>query len=196
MLKARDMQDCLKLVHCHPGSQLQDIRRVKDAINELAHVYAELKLMGAGLEYIDVGGGLGIDYDGSGTNFASSMNYTLNEYASDVVYRVGSVCNARNIPHPLIISESGRAIAAHHSVLIFNCAGPLGARSASRSTGREAEQFGGDRALPQPVRDLLDAYRNIDERRLVECYPRRAHGARPGAADVQPGPAVARVPRA
>ena len=117
------MQDCLQLVHCHPGSQLQDIRRVKDAINELAHVYAELKLMGAGLEYIDVGGGLGVDYDGSGTNFASSMNYTLDEYASDVVYRIASVCNARGIEHPMIVSESGRAIAAHHSVLIFNVLG-------------------------------------------------------------------------
>src|ERR1700761_9641931 len=119
ILKSHDMLDCLQLVHCHPGSQLQDIRRVKDAINELAHVYAELKLMGAGLQYIDVGGGLGVDYDGSGTNFASSMNDTLNEYASDVVYRIASVCNARHIPHPMIISESGRAVAAYHSVLIF-----------------------------------------------------------------------------
>ena len=120
---AQDMLDCLQLVHCHPGSQLQDIRRVKDAINELAHVYAELKLMGAGLQYIDVGGGLGVDYDGSGTNFSSSMNYTLNEYASDVVYRIASVCNARDIPHPMIVSESGRAIAAYHSVLIFDALG-------------------------------------------------------------------------
>jgi len=109
------MLDCLQLVHCHPGSQLQDIRRVKDAINELAHVYAELKLMGAGLQYIDVGGGLGVDYDGSGTNFASSMNYTLNEYANDVVYRIANVCNTRKIPHPMIVSESGRAVAAHHN---------------------------------------------------------------------------------
>ena len=117
------MLDCLKLVHCHPGSQLQDIRRVKDAINELAHVYAELKLAGAGLEYIDIGGGLGIDYDGTGTNYSSSMNYTLDEYANDVVYRIASVCNARGVDHPMIISESGRAIAAHHSVLIFNILG-------------------------------------------------------------------------
>ena len=169
ILRARNMLDCLKLVHCHPGSQLQDIRRVKDAINELAHVYAELKLMGAGLEYIDVGGGLGIDYDGSATNYPSSMNYTLNEYANDVVYRVASVCNARNIPHPLIISESGRAIAAHHSVLIFNVLG-RSALDRFRVDGQDAQEFGGERALPQPVRDLLDAYRNIDERRLVECY--------------------------
>ncbi|MCK7510146.1 MAG: hypothetical protein MZV70_42990 [Desulfobacterales bacterium] len=101
------MEDCLQLVHCHPGSQLQDIRRVKDAVNELAHVYAELKLMGAGLRYIDVGGGLGVDYDGSRTNYASSMNYTLAEYASDVVYRIANVCNARGIEHPVIVERVG-----------------------------------------------------------------------------------------
>ncbi|MFI4914030.1 MAG: biosynthetic arginine decarboxylase [Steroidobacterales bacterium] len=168
-LRALDMLDCLKLVHCHPGSQLQDIRRIKEAINELAHVYAELKIMGAGLEYIDVGGGLGIDYDGSGTNFSSSTNYTLNEYASDVVYRIGSVCNARSIPHPLIISESGRAIAAHHSVLVFNVLG-RSALDRFNISSQEADRNGGHPPLPQPVRDLLDAYRAVDERRLVECY--------------------------
>jgi arginine decarboxylase len=169
VLKARDMLDCLQLVHCHPGSQLQDIRRVKDAINELAHVYAELKLMGAGLQYIDVGGGLGVDYDGSGTNFSSSMNYTLNEYASDVVYRVASVCNARNIPHPVIVSESGRAVAAYHSVLIFDALGSS-ALDKFRVTGQVTEDYNGDKELPQPVRDLFDAYRSVSERRLVECY--------------------------
>ncbi|HET9388997.1 MAG TPA: biosynthetic arginine decarboxylase [Steroidobacteraceae bacterium] len=169
ILKSRDMLDCLQLVHCHPGSQLQDIRRVKDAINELAHVYAELKLMGAGLQYIDVGGGLGVDYDGSGTNYSSSMNYTLNEYASDVVYRVASVCNARDIPHPMIISESGRAVAAYHSVLIFDALGSS-ALDKFRVTGNEADDYDGDEELPQPVQDLTVAYRSVSERRLVECY--------------------------
>jgi arginine decarboxylase len=169
VLKSHDMLDCLQLVHCHPGSQLQDIRRVKDAINELAHVYAELKLMGAGLRYIDVGGGLGVDYDGSGTNFASSMNYTLQEYASDVVYRVGSVCNARDIPHPMIVSESGRATAAYHSVLIFDALGSS-ALDKFRVTGYEAEDYPGDEELPQPVQDLFEAFRAVSERRLVECY--------------------------
>jgi len=169
VLKERNMLDCLQLVHCHPGSQLQDIRRVKDAINELAHVYAELKLMGAGLQYIDVGGGLGVDYDGSGTNFSSSMNYTLNEYASDVVYRVASVCNARNIPHPVIVSESGRAVAAYHSLLIFDALGSS-ALDKFRVTGEVAEDYNGNEELPQPVRDLFDAYRSVSERRLVECY--------------------------
>src|ERR1035438_6997353 len=169
LLKERKMLDCLQLVHCHPGSQLQDIRRVKDAINELAHVYAELKLMGAGLQYIDVGGGLGVDYDGSGTNFSSSMNYTLNEYASDVVYRIASVCNARDIPHPMIISESGRAIAAYHSVLIFNALGSS-ALDKFKVTGEVTQDYGGSEELPQPVQDLFDAYRSVSERRLVECY--------------------------
>ena len=169
VLKSRDMLDCLKLVHCHPGSQLQDIRRVKDAINELAHVYGELKTIGCGLEYIDIGGGLGIDYDGSATNFPSSMNYTLHEYAGDVVYRIGSVCNARGIAHPLIISESGRAIAAHHSVLVFNVLGSS-ALDRFRIDGKDLTEFGGIKQLPAPVRDLIDAWRNIDERRLVECY--------------------------
>jgi arginine decarboxylase len=169
VLKERDMLDCLQLVHCHPGSQLQDIRRVKDAINELAHVYAELKLLGAGLQYIDVGGGLGVDYDGSGTNFSSSMNYTLAEYANDVVYRVASVCNARNIPHPVIVSESGRAVAAYHSVLIFDALGSS-ALDQFRVTGEVAEDYTGKQELPQPVRDLFDAYRSVSERRLVECY--------------------------
>ena len=168
-LKARDMLDCLQLVHCHPGSQLQDIRRVKDAINELAHVYAELRLMGAGLQYIDVGGGLGVDYDGSGTNYSSSMNYTLNEYASDVVYRIASVCNAREVPHPMIVSESGRAVAAYHSVLIFDVLGSS-ALDKFRVTGREEEDYGGGDELPQPVHDLFEAFRSVSRRRLVECY--------------------------
>lgn len=168
-LKRHDMLDCLELVHCHPGSQLQDIRRIKDAINELAHVYAELKLMGAGLKYIDVGGGLGVDYDGSGTNFASSMNYTMNEYASDVVYRIRSVCNARNIDHPVIVSESGRATAAHHSVLVFNVLGSS-ALDRFRVAERLEENYAGGQELPQPILDLFEAYRSISQRRLVECY--------------------------
>ncbi|MGC4028880.1 MAG: biosynthetic arginine decarboxylase [Steroidobacteraceae bacterium] len=168
VLRERGMLDCLQLVHCHPGSQLQDIRRVTEAINELAHVYAELKLLGAGLQYIDVGGGLGVDYDGSGTNFASSMNYTLVEYASNVVYRVASVCNERGVEHPMIISESGRAIAAHHSVLIFDV---LGCSALDRFTVQAADIPGSrQRDIPQPVRDLADAFRSVSPRRLVECY--------------------------
>ncbi len=169
VLREHDMLDTLELVHCHAGSQLQDIRRVKDAINELAHVYAELKLMGAGLKYIDVGGGLGVDYDGSGTNFESSMNYTIDEYASDVVYRIASVCNARGIEHPMIVSESGRATAAHHSVLVFNALGSS-KLDQFRISGSVEQDYHGDQELPQPVLDLFEAFRSVSERRLVECY--------------------------
>jgi arginine decarboxylase len=165
VLREHDMLDCLELLHCHPGSQLQDIRRVTEAINELAQVYAEMKRLGAGLRYIDIGGGLGVDYDGSGTNFSSSMNYTLNEYANDVVHRIASVCNARGIDHPMIISESGRAVAAHHSVLIFNT---LGATVFDRFEVGDVD--GGTHELSQPIQDLIAAYHAISERRLVECY--------------------------
>jgi arginine decarboxylase len=169
VLKEQGMEDCLQLVHCHPGSQLQDIRRVKDAVTELAHVYAELKQLGAGLQYIDIGGGLGVDYDGSRTNYESSMNYTLAEYASDVVYRIGSVCNARGIDHPVIVSESGRAVTAHHSVLICDV---LGSSRLDRFRVSDADEqkVRGTRNMPQPVRDLLDAFHSVTERRLVECY--------------------------
>ncbi len=166
VLREKNMLDCLQLVHCHPGSQLQDIRRVKEAINELAHVYVELVSLGAGLQYIDVGGGLGVDYDGSGTNFSSSMNYTLVEYANDVVYRVASVCNSRGVAHPMIISESGRAIAAHHSVLIFNVLG----RSALDGFELSKDDIAPPKSAPQPVRDLAEAWRSVTPRRLVECY--------------------------
>jgi len=169
VLKQHNMLDCLELVHCHPGSQLQDIRRVKDAINELAHVYAELKLLGAGLKYIDIGGGLGVDYDGSGTNYDSSMNYTINEYASDVVYRIASVCNAREVEHPIIVSESGRATVAHHSVLICNVLGSS-ALDQFRVADQLGEEFGDTEELPQPVQDLFGAFRGVSDRRLVECY--------------------------
>src|SRR5512135_1577072 len=122
-LKAVHMEDCLELLHFHLGSQITNIRQIKGAVVEAARVFVELHRAGAGLRYMDVGGGLGIDYDGSQTNFESSVNYTLQEYANDVVYHVQTVCEEANIPHPTIISESGRAVAAFHSVLVFGVMG-------------------------------------------------------------------------
>jgi arginine decarboxylase len=134
LLTAHGMLDALKLIHCHPGSQIQDIRRLKEAVGELGHIYAELVHLGVGIEYVDVGGGLGVDYDGSRTNFSSSMNYTIQEYASEVVYRIGSVCAEREVPHPTIISESGRAMAAYQSVLVINVLGAAGPRTTYAGT--------------------------------------------------------------
>jgi len=165
-LRLHKMLDCLQLVHCHPGSQLHDIRRVKETIGELAHVYAELKQLGANLQYIDIGGGLGVDYDGTRSNYESSMNYSLREYASEVVYRIASICNIRGIPHPIIVSESGRATAAHHSVLLFNVLGSSRLDHFRFLDGDLKDKT----SLPQSLLDLREAYASLTEQKLVECY--------------------------
>ncbi|HZL13848.1 MAG TPA: biosynthetic arginine decarboxylase, partial [Verrucomicrobiae bacterium] len=125
MLKSENLGHCLKLLHFHIGSQVPDILTVKKAVQEAARFYAKLNKMGFPIEYIDVGGGLGVDYDGSRSNFDSSTNYTLQEYTNDIVYYIADVCNAEKVPHPNIISESGRAIVAHHSVLIVEVFGSI-----------------------------------------------------------------------
>jgi arginine decarboxylase len=119
-LRGLGMLDCLQLLHFHIGSQITNIRAVKDALREASRIYVELHALGASMRYLDCGGGLGVDYDGSQTNFHSSVNYTLAEYASDIVIQVAEACNTRGVPHPDIVTESGRALVAHHSVLVFN----------------------------------------------------------------------------
>jgi arginine decarboxylase len=162
-LKTHGMADCFKLLHFHLGSQITNIRQVKGAVNEAARLYAELSKAGAGLEFMDVGGGLGIDYDGSQTDFESSVNYTLQEYANDVVYHIQNVCDEANVPHPTIITESGRAIAAYHSVLVFNVLGVsgLGDEDAPLELPPEPEQ---------PLIDLQETYRATTSRNLLETY--------------------------
>ncbi|HHN77680.1 MAG TPA: biosynthetic arginine decarboxylase, partial [Phycisphaerales bacterium] len=164
-LKAEGMADCLKLVHFHVGSQVCDIRQIKSAVSELARLYCELRRMGAGLDTIDIGGGLGVDYDGSNSAWPSSVNYSLAEYASDVVYRIKTACDDAGQPHPGIISESGRALSAHSSVLIFNILGRARFRGDPdmpwvRRLIDEEQRAGGE--VPQPVRDLLQAWEAID----------------------------------
>jgi arginine decarboxylase len=117
-LKGEGMADSLVLVHFHVGSQVPDIGVIKRAVREAARFYAKLSKMGHPMQFVDVGGGLGVDYDGSRTAYESSMNYTLQEYARDVVYNIIDVCDSEKVPHPTIVSESGRAIVAHHSVLV------------------------------------------------------------------------------
>src|SRR3984957_9558092 len=125
MLRAENLGHCFKLLHFHIGSQVPDILTVKKAVQEASRFYAKLYKMGFAIEYMDVGGGLGVDYDGSRSAFDSSTNYTLQEYTNDIVYYIGDVCNAEKEPHPNIISESGRDIVAHHSMLVVEVFGSI-----------------------------------------------------------------------
>ncbi len=163
VLKAAGMEDSLKLLHFHLGSQITNIRQVKGAVTEAVRIYAELKKAGAGLEYMDVGGGLGIDYDGSQTDFESSVNYTLQEYANDVVYHIQNVCDEAEVPHPTIITESGRAVAAYHSVLVFNVLGvsEFGEATLTPDLPEHAEQ---------PLIDMQETYRSLSNKNLLESY--------------------------
>ena len=163
-LKARGMEDCFELLHFHLGSQIPNIRIVKGALNEAARIYVELVRNGAGLKYLDVGGGLGIDYDGSQTNFESSVNYTLEEYANDVIYHVQSVCDEAGVKHPNIISESGRAIVAYHSVLVFNVLGVSGFSEEISVNGDSSDD------VEQPLVDLRETYQNLTARNALESY--------------------------
>jgi len=125
ILREAKMESAFKLLHFHIGSQIPDILTIKRAVREAAMYYAKLHKLGHPLEYLDVGGGLAIDYDGSRSEFHSSMNYTLEEYASDIIYNVMDVCDDEKVPHPNIVSESGRAIVAHHSVLVVQAFGAI-----------------------------------------------------------------------
>ncbi len=166
-LRRHGMGDCLNLLHFHLGSQINNIRNIKQAIIELVRVYVEMQRLGAGLKYVDVGGGLGVDYDGSHTDFGSSVNYGLQEYANDVVFHVKEICDAAGIDHPTIISESGRAMVAHHSVLVFNVLGWSGfARfdvPAAITPQQRAE-------MPGPVVNLFDTFTGLTDANFMEYY--------------------------
>ena len=162
-LKDLGMADCLNLLHFHLGSQITNIRQIKGAVNEAVRVYVDLARAGAGLKYLDVGGGLGIDYDGSQTDFESSVNYTLQEYANDIIYHAQNVCDEVGVPHPTIVTESGRAIAAYHSVLVFNVLGVsgMGEPDVPAEPPPDAEQ---------PLIDLQETYRGLTAKNLLESY--------------------------
>ncbi len=163
-LKSLGMADGFELLHFHLGSQITNIRMLTAAVNEAARIYCELHKRGAGLKLLDVGGGLGVDYDGSQTNFESSMNYSLQEYANDVVYHIANVCREAEVPEPDIITESGRAVAAFHSALIFEAIG--------------VSEQGGKSDLPkqvpadfeQPLHTLAMTFEGICSRNLLESF--------------------------
>src|SRR5690349_23974205 len=163
MLKTEGLAHCFKLLHFHIGSQVPDILVVKRAVQEAARFYAKLQKMGFQVEFLDVGGGLGVDYDGSRSAFDSSTNYTLQEYANDIVYYVADVCNTEKVPHPDIISESGRAVVAHHSVLIVEVFGSI-----EKVRNGDTFQYS-DNEHPL-VRELLDIRKNLPKLNKLEAY--------------------------
>lgn len=160
-LKKIDKLNCLKLFHFHIGSQIPEIRTIKDAITEGGRVYAKLRKMGAPIEYFDVGGGVGVDYDGSKSNYHSSMNYALPDYVGDVVYILKQICDLEDVEHPHIVSETGRAITAHHSCVLFPVFGAVEKGNELFST----EKSIGEHILVENMRDLLQDLKptNIQE---------------------------------
>src|SRR5437867_4051666 len=163
MLQAENLSHCFKLLHFHIGSQVPDILIVKRAVQEAARFYAKLCKMGFSIEYMDVGGGLGVDYDGSRSAYDSSTNYTLQEYANDIVYYIADVCNTEKVPHPDIISESGRAVVAHHSVLIVEVFGAIEKVRAGAQI-----QYGENEHAR--VKELFDIQRNLPKLNKLEAY--------------------------
>lgn len=161
-LEKAGMLDCLQLLHFHIGSQISSISVIKDAIREASHIYVELAKLGANMNYLDVGGGLGVDYDGSKTNFHASKNYNMQNYANDVVAGVKDACDERKIQVPIIISESGRAIASHQSVLVFDV---LGTSDVPREVPEPI-----DENAHQIPRNLYEIYQSISPENYQEVY--------------------------
>jgi len=163
VLKREGLQDSFKLLHFHIGSQITDIRTIKDAVKEGTRIYSKLQKMGLNLEFMDVGGGLGVDYDGSRTAFDSSINYSLQEYVSAVVYSIQEICQAEEVKEPNIVSESGRAIVAHHSVLVVNVFGSIevGATPSSMEESSEEDDV---------VKEMRYLSQHLSQKNLLEHY--------------------------
>ena len=163
LLRNEGMLDCLELLHFHIGSQITAIRAHKDALREAGMVFVGLHQMGAQPRFVDVGGGLGVDYDGSQTNFHSSMNYSVQEYANDVVAAIQEACDREKIKHPDIVTEAGRAMTAHHSVLIFDVLGVH-----EMLSGKPPEPVHEDDH--KVIKDLAEIYTSISQKNVQEAY--------------------------
>ncbi len=162
LLKKNNMLDSLELLHYHIGSQISSISSVKGSLKEGTRFYTELYHMGARPKFIDVGGGLGVDYDGSGST-DSSINYSEQEYANDVVSIIQSVCDEKNVPHPAIVTEAGRALVAHHSVLVFNVLGINDVQKKTPATTPSKEDH-------RVVQDLAYIWEKLNENNIHEFY--------------------------
>ncbi|WP_430460323.1 biosynthetic arginine decarboxylase [Thalassolituus sp. LLYu03] len=157
-LKEQGMEHCLKLLHFHIGSQLTDIRSVQEAITEGARIYTELYKMGFPLDYVDVGGGLGIDYDGTASTSDSSRNYSMQEYVANIVHGMKEVCDLEDVPHPNLVSESGRAITAHHSCVVTQIVGEIKASGA----GIDTSAADSEHLFVSNMRDILQSLNDSD----------------------------------
>jgi arginine decarboxylase len=163
-LEAQKLKDCLRLVHFHIGSQVNKIRRIKGALKEASQFYVELHKLGFSVEFVDIGGGLGVDYDGTrSANSESSINYSIQEYVNDAVYTMVEASNRNKIPHPNIITESGRSLTAHHSVLIFEAL-----ESTSIPQWDEEEEVTGDDH--ELVRDLYALWDTLNQPKMLETW--------------------------
>jgi len=166
--KSKNILGCIKLIHFHIGSQVTDIRRIKNSLKEVGRFYSELMRFGCNIQYIDVGGGLGIDYDGSRSTFASSTNYSTQEYANDVVYHLLEICKAEGLPHPDIISESGRALTAHHSILVVNVLDVA-------SFPEWSDQITIPDNSPEVLKEIFDVLDSTSNKNLIESWHDAVH---------------------
>jgi len=156
--------DMLKLLHFHIGSQLTDIKRIKNAMKEAARTYAKIRQMGMPIEYLDVGGGMAVDYDGSRTSFESSANYNAREFANDVIYVIKMVCDDENVPHPTIIQESGRYLSAYHAILVTNVQDEI------ETVVEDITPMKMEKDDPQVVRELYDLRETVNVKNYREYY--------------------------
>ncbi len=158
-----ELLDCIKLIHFHLGSQITNIRKIKAGLREVSQFYIQMMSMGANVEFVDIGGGLGVDYDGSRSAISSSINYSIQEYANDTIATLVDVANKNNLPHPNIITESGRALTAHHSLLVFNV---LERTSVPRWTSK-------DRVTKKDheiVREMAEILNSLNSRTMLEAW--------------------------
>src|SRR5262245_6050762 len=163
ILKSRKMLDCLVMLHFHIGSQITDIRKIKEAIREAGRVYAKLRAEGVPIQYLNLGGGLGVDYDGSKTAFDSSINYSVQEYANDVVYTIQQICGEKKVPPPTLVTESGRAVTAYHSVFVTNVLDV-----ADRiEQGKRVHVAAAD---PNVLQELASIYETVNAKTVRESY--------------------------
>ncbi len=156
--------DMLKLLHLHIGSQLTDIKRIKNAMKEAARTYAKIKQLNIPIEFLDVGGGMAVDYDGSRTSYESSANYNAQEFANDVIYVIKTVCDDENVPHPTIIQESGRYLTAYHAILVTNIQDEI------ETVVEDLSPMVIDEDDPQVVKELYDLRESINGKNYREYY--------------------------